>query len=484
MAQTGFTPIQLYSTSTAAVAPSASNLTNSTLGSELAINITDGKLFYKDNANAIQVIGWKTVPTTAGGTGLTSYTAGDTLFYASGTVLSKLGIGAANTVLTSSGTAPQWSTDLNIGSLTATSISDSGNLTFTGTGNRIAGDFSNATLTNRVAFQTSTTNGNTSVAVLPNGTGTTALFNAYGSENPTNASRLLIGIVTNATADIRSDVTGTGTALPLVFHTGGSEKVRLDTSGNFGIGVTPTQKLQVSGNALVSVGNFMTNRASGGANTSGSGLELMLDGVISAAIRQPASEVTAFYRGTGGTVETMRINATSDVLIGRTTTGFNKTTYGWQFSKDAESFGTINTAGSILTLNRNNDGDIFRFYRDGTQQGWIGVATTGTTYGNLSDRRKKQNFVASPQALEKLMNVNVQSFDWKDGGHTEFGLVAQELNEVLPFAVTAGDDGDIIEKPWGIDNTKIVPVLIKAIQEQQSLIAQLQLDVLELKEVK
>lgn len=84
MAQTGYTPIQLYSTSTASAVPVAGNLTNSTLGSELAINITDGKLFYKDNANAIQVIGWKTVPVSAGGTGLTSLTANGIL-YASGT---------------------------------------------------------------------------------------------------------------------------------------------------------------------------------------------------------------------------------------------------------------------------------------------------------------------------------------------------------------------------------------------------------------
>lgn len=62
MAQTGFTPLLIYSSSTAAAAPSAGSLTNSTLGSELAINITDGKLFYKDNANAVQVIGWKNTP--------------------------------------------------------------------------------------------------------------------------------------------------------------------------------------------------------------------------------------------------------------------------------------------------------------------------------------------------------------------------------------------------------------------------------------
>jgi len=106
MAQTGFTPIQLYYSSTTTNAPLAANLASG----ELAINITDGKLFYKDNANAVQVIGWKTVPTTAGGTGLTSYTAGDLTYYASGTALTKLGIGTAYYMLgvNSGGTAPSW----------------------------------------------------------------------------------------------------------------------------------------------------------------------------------------------------------------------------------------------------------------------------------------------------------------------------------------------------------------------------------------
>jgi hypothetical protein len=122
MAQTGYTPILIYSSSTTTNAPAVGNLTNSTLGSELAINITDGKLFYKDNANAIQVIGWKTTPTTAGGTGLTSYTAGDLLYYATGTTLSKLAIGASTTILTSSGTAPQWSAASGITVGTATNL--------------------------------------------------------------------------------------------------------------------------------------------------------------------------------------------------------------------------------------------------------------------------------------------------------------------------------------------------------------------------
>lgn len=108
MAQTGYTPIQLYYSSTTTNVPLAASLANG----ELAINITDGKLFYKDNAAAVQVIGWKTTPTSAGGTGLTSYTAGDLIYYASGTTFTKLGIGTADYVMTSSGSAPQWSASL------------------------------------------------------------------------------------------------------------------------------------------------------------------------------------------------------------------------------------------------------------------------------------------------------------------------------------------------------------------------------------
>jgi hypothetical protein len=103
MAQTGFTPIQIYSSSTAAAAPVAGSLTNSTLGSELAINITDGKLFYKDNANVIQVIGWKVVPAVAGGTGQTSYAIGDILFANTTTTLAKLADVATGNALISGG---------------------------------------------------------------------------------------------------------------------------------------------------------------------------------------------------------------------------------------------------------------------------------------------------------------------------------------------------------------------------------------------
>jgi len=99
MAQTGFTPIQLYFSSTATNAPLAANL----VSGELAINITDGKLFYKDNANAVQVIGYKVVPATAGGTGQTSYAVGDLLYANTTTTLAKLPDVATGNALISGG---------------------------------------------------------------------------------------------------------------------------------------------------------------------------------------------------------------------------------------------------------------------------------------------------------------------------------------------------------------------------------------------
>jgi len=99
MAQTGFTPIQLYYSSTTTNTPLAANLSSG----ELAINITDGKLFYKDNANAVQVIGWKVVPATAGGTGQTSYAVGDLIYADTTTTLAKLPDVATGNALISGG---------------------------------------------------------------------------------------------------------------------------------------------------------------------------------------------------------------------------------------------------------------------------------------------------------------------------------------------------------------------------------------------
>jgi len=139
MPATNYTPIILYHSTTASAAPVAGNLNNG----ELAINITDGKLYYKDNGGNVQVLATQGTGTiggsntqvqynssgslagssnltfdgttltanqlalttvldeTYGGTGLNAYTTGD-LIYASGSnTLGKLSIGTSTYILTS-----------------------------------------------------------------------------------------------------------------------------------------------------------------------------------------------------------------------------------------------------------------------------------------------------------------------------------------------------------------------------------------------
>jgi hypothetical protein len=210
MAQTGYTPILIYSSSTASNAPVAANLTNSTLGSELAINITDGKLFYKDNANAIQVIGWKTTPTTAGGTGLTSYTAGDLLYYASGTTLTKLAIGTAYYMLgvNAGATAPSWQPS-------ATSVlTTQGDLLYASAANTLARLAKNTTATRYLSNTGASNNPAWAQIDLTNGV-TGVLPVANGG---TNASAAGITAFNNITGYTASGATGT-TSTNLVFST-------------------------------------------------------------------------------------------------------------------------------------------------------------------------------------------------------------------------------------------------------------------------
>jgi len=109
-------------------------------------------------------------------------------------------------------------------------LSLTGDLNLASTGARIRGDFSNATISNRVAFQTSTTNSSTILSVIPNGTSTQSNINLINNSNPTNASDIRM-LVTSSEGSVRCGISGTGTYLPMTFVAGGSEKLRILTSG-------------------------------------------------------------------------------------------------------------------------------------------------------------------------------------------------------------------------------------------------------------
>jgi len=114
----------------------------------------------------------------------------------------------------------------------------SGNTTvFSGTGARIQGDFSNATLASRTAFQDKTTNNPTGVFALPNGTSTSGGFAAFNNSDPTNAAYLGLDTQVSGQARLVSAATGSGTSLPMTFWVN-SEVARFDTSGRFLVGTS------------------------------------------------------------------------------------------------------------------------------------------------------------------------------------------------------------------------------------------------------
>jgi hypothetical protein len=261
-------------------------------------------------------------------------------------------------------------------------ISDTtGSLNFTATGARITGDFSSAgaSVANAVAFQSSTIDGTTSVSIIPNGTSVTSAIRVFNNSNPTNAA--FGQIVTAGGSEIRfvSSITGTGTYIPITMYTGGSERLRIDTSGNVGIGTTsPQAKLSVSNSGAAGL-EFFVNYPGGGLGTyiqsfSRSG-GVYVDTAYDAA--------THSFRISG--TERMRIDSAGNVGIGTSSPAAK-----FVVSNAGAGGVEILPAGTIQSYNRstsayqtmNLDASVFLFRPSGTEAmrldsaGNLGIGTS------------------------------------------------------------------------------------------------------------
>lgn len=453
MAQTGFTPIQIYSSSTAAAAPTAGNLANSTLGSELAINITDGKLFYKDNANAIQVIGWKTVPTTAGGTGLTSYTAGDLLFYASGTALSKLAIGASGRYLSSSGTAPQWNAPA---ALTKT---DDTNVTLT-----LGGSASTALL--NAASLTLGWTGTLSVA--RGGTGAGSITSGYFLQgNGTSAFSGSTRLYTDGTnmfsdcsyrAQVQSGATNNTapTAITVSNKTTGSAAAGLGAALEF---------------------NYFD---SGGGYAGGK--------IAAIAKADPFTADLVFYPRNYGYAEALRIFASGGVSIGNTTdpgakalsvsgTAFlNTNATGLQTNR---SMSFVTTGASVQCISHSTsdgNGDPYMEYGyNGTKIGSITQSgTTGVNFNTTSDYRLKNVTGPLVDSGEYIDSLEPVVGTWKSDGSVFIGFIAHQAQEVSKTNVATGEkDGEQMQS-LAYANPEFIANMIAELKSLRKRVAQLE----------
>ena len=121
-----------------------------------------------------------------------------------------------------------------------------------------------------------------------------------------------------------------------------------------------------------------------------------------------------------------------------------------------------------------NGGNYFHvnFIDGSTSHGSISSNGTNTAYNTSSDSRLKESIVAAGSAAAVIGAIQVRSFTWKaTGANQPFGFIAQELVEVVPEAVTRGPTE---QDMWGVDNSKLVPLLVKSVQELAARVAALE----------
>jgi hypothetical protein len=281
-----------------------------------------------------------------------------------------------------------------------------------------------------------------------------------------------------AAGGIRSKITaeaeGSAGQTALTFETAGidsslTERMRIDSSGNVGIGgsavaglhiQTSTRSLSLAPSATGGGGAsyiLMGNSDSGG--TAG-------PNVIASGNRNLQFGVgDDFSSATGGTFsEYMRLDASGNLLVGQTS--------------ESESFVNVKVvdggqAGiTTTTLTGSSASTAIRFRNGNGVVGSIVTSGSATAYNTSSDQRLKDNIVNAPSASDDIDAIQVRSFDWKaDGSHQKYGMVAHDLQSVAPEAVSGDADSDDI---MGVDYSKLVPMMLKEIQSLRARVAQLE----------
>lgn len=187
------------------------------------------------------------------------------------------------------------------------------------------------------------------------------------------------------------------------------------------------------------------------ANTSGNGSEIVVKIDTTEQMRMDSLQRIAIggvaYNGNGG----LTINSPDSTT----------------FASGLTSRLSFNRASATSTRS-----EVLRFRDNGTDRGVIDYNTTSTRYITSSDERLKENIVDAPSASSDIDAIQVRSFDWIESQqHQKYGMIAQELINIEPEAVS-GDPNS--EEVMGVDYSKLVPMLIKEIQEMRARLAELE----------
>jgi hypothetical protein len=324
-------------------------------------------------------------------------------------------------------------------------------------------------------------------------------------------------------AGLRENATNANYAGYLAFSTtpnGGSrtERARIDSAGNMGLGVTPSAWSGVSGKALDFGAGSVFSTTTGAGQT-----RVISNAYYNSAWKYKATAGAAMYVCDSGNIQhtwsiaasgsadanisftqAMTLDASGNLLVGTTVSPTSTGTAGVQI---AQSSGI-----GLMYIGKTFSGstDAMRFYYNGggsaVQVGSINYTNTATAFNTSSDYRLKENIQPMTGALAKVQALNPVTYTWKADGSDGEGFIAHELQAIVPNAVTGEKDATEIQqyeispavpatfdeegneltpaveavmgerdvpKYQGIDTSFLVATLTAAIQEQQALITTL-----------
>ncbi len=254
----------------------------------------------------------------------------------------------------------------------------------------------------------------------------------------------------------------------IVFGTGTTEKMRMTSTGSVGIGTSsPSGQFQVqatNSGIVFDTATAYTPRI----KASGSLSDLQIESVGNGGnLILSAPGTTSIMTMSTNATERMRITSGGVVCVGTTagfTSGLVCSDGGTSYVPFAAKVGT--TANSTQIFFNNPNGAV----------GSITTSGSATAYNTSSDYRLKQD-LKDYNGLDLVSAIKTYDYEWESDNTRAYGVMAHELAEVIPYVVNGEKDaideeGNI--KAQGVDYSKLVPILIKGMQEQQIQIQNLQ----------
>jgi len=276
---------------------------------------------------------------------------------------------------------------------------------------------------------------------------------------------------------------GCPTSNNLAFFTNGlTERMRIDSSGNVGIGTSSPQSLldlAVGSQSYnpTNVGQLRIAQTGNPATTNNGGIEFVASGFANGY----GYRIASCDEGSGSTplvfltrlnsaswTERMRLTNDGSLFVGTTSSEGPAKVAVVQSTTNQACVGFRHTLGATESfarfINSNNTAVIGSISNNGN---------TATAYNTTSDYRLKENIAPMTGALNKVAQLKPVTYTWKSTGEIGQGFIAHELQAVVPDCVNGEKDAvdaDGNPKYQGVDTSFLVATLTSAIQELHEIV--------------